>query len=83
MFDFNITERTHLDLKSSGKAGRADFLATKVCMVIRPIIDAKCAMSRASLARGGGGWMKWEGNILDRVATVWDGLLMLKIVLYR
>ena len=52
MFDFNITERTHLDLKSSGKAARADFLATKICMVTRPIIDGTCAMSRASLVGG-------------------------------
>lgn len=79
MLDFSITERTYLDPKSSGEAAGADFLATKICMVTRPIIDATCAMSRASLA---GEWTKREGNILDRIATIRDGLLMLKIVLY-
>jgi len=65
VFDFSIIERTYVDPKSSEEAARTDFLATKICMVTRPIIDATCAMSRASLARGArrsGGEIYWIGS---------------------
>ena len=45
------------------------------------IVDAACAMPRVCFS--GRDCTKGEGDIMGRIATIWDGVLMFKTVLYR
>jgi len=76
-FKFSTIQSILLDLKSSGEVTRAVFLVSALTL---PTVGAW----RATL-RVGFSWrdrLKLERNIVDRIATTRDGLLMLKIALH-
>ena len=57
-----------------------DFLTAMTCAFTRLQVDAGCAMSRACFS--GRNCTEREGNVMDRIATVQDGLPVLKIEVY-
>ena len=55
-------------------------MALIACAVTLLVGGAACAMRGVGFSRRE--CTKRERNIIDRIATIWDGLYMLKIALY-
>ena len=79
IFCYTITHRTPLGSGSAKEVAKKD-LWRKLLPVTHPIVSVTCAKSLVGFSESD--YPKREGIITDKVATIQDGLPMLKIVLY-